>query len=182
MKTIKLFHYLAIIVLLLIVSQKAVAQIKTLTGKNITATDMDKFIKNQMDSLHIPAISISIIEDGKVVYYMAQGSKDSSNNPIDSNTLFEAASMTKPVFAYVVHKLVKRKILDLDTPLYKYYPDKDIEYDDRSKLITARMVLSHTTGLPNWRTGDTLAFIATPGTKYGYSGEGMNILEKLWSI
>jgi CubicO group peptidase (beta-lactamase class C family) len=84
--------------------------------------------------------------------------------------------MTKPVFAYAVHQLVKSHQLDLDTPLYRYYPYDDIDYDDRYKLITARMVLSHTTGFPNWRNGGELRIMSDPGTKYGYSGEGFEYL------
>lgn len=179
MKSLRPHQHLPIVFLLLCVSHKTIAQIKTLKGKNIAAIDVDKFIKNQMDSLEIPAISIAIIEDGRIVYYQASGVKNNEKQSIDTNTLFEAASMTKPVFAYAVHKLIKKHVLDLDTPLYKYYPYEDIQYDNRHKLITARMILSHTTGLPNWRDGAKLTFIATPGGKYGYSGEGYEYLGKV---
>ena len=179
MKNLKPYQRLLIVFLLLFVIQNTIAQIKTVKGKNLTAIDVDKFIKSQMDSLEIPAMSITIIEDGRIVYYQASGIKNSEKERIDTNTLFEAASMTKPVFAYAIHKLIKKNVLDLDTPLYKYYPYEDIQYDDRYKLITARMVLSHTTGFPNWRDGAKLAFIANPGDKYGYSGEGYEYLGKV---
>jgi len=179
MKSLRPHQYLLLGFLLLGLNQKTIAQIKTLKGKNITTNDVDKFIKNQMDSLEIPAMSIAIVEDGRIVYYQASGIKNNEKQNIDTYTLFEAASMTKPVFAYAVHKLIKKRILDLDTPLYKYYPYEDIQYDDRHKLITARMVLSHTTGFPNWRDGSKLAFIASPGEKYSYSGEGYEYLGKV---
>lgn len=180
MKNLRTQLHLLLFFVLVVLSHKTIAQIKTLEGKNITTSDVDKFIKKQMDSLEIPAISIAIIEDGKIVYYQASGIKNNEKLSIDTYTLFEAASMTKPVFAYAVHKLIKKGFLDLDTPLYKYYPYEDIQYDDRNKLITARMVLSHTTGLPNWREdGSKLAFIANPGEKYGYSGEGYEYLGKV---
>lgn len=178
MKSLRHQHLL-IVFLLLCVSHSTVAQIRTLKGDNLTAIDVDRFIKSQMDSLEIPAMSIAIVEDGRMVYYQASGVKNNEKQTIDTNTLFEAASMTKPVFAYAVHKLIKKEVLDLDTPLYKYYPYEDIQYDNRHKLITARMVLSHTTGLPNWRDGSKLAFIAAPGDKYGYSGEGYEYLGKV---
>jgi len=160
---------------MLCIVQQGNAQVKTLKGHRISGKEMDCFVARQMDSLKIPAISIAIIQDGKIVYYKATGIKNEKGDPIDSNTLFEAASMTKPVFAYAVHKLVQQGRMSLDTPLYRYYPYDDIDYDDRYKLITARMVLSHTSGLPNWRNGD-LKIDTTPGTKYGYSGEGFQYL------
>jgi CubicO group peptidase (beta-lactamase class C family) len=77
---------------------------------------------------------------------------------------------------------VDRGVLDLDTPLYTYLPYEDISHDDRYKLITARMVLTHRTGFPNWRTGK-LEIKFTPGTEVSYSGEGFvylgKVLEKL---
>lgn len=156
--------------------QKLQAQIKTPSGKSLTQVEIDQFIKLQMDSLQIPALSIAMVENEKVVYYHASGIKNSKHEPIDTNTLFEAASMTKPVFAYAVHKLVAKGVLNLDTPLYQYYPYDDIDYDDRYKLITARKVLAHTSGFPNWRSNDELTINAYPGTEYHYSGEGYEYL------
>ncbi|MFC1526441.1 serine hydrolase domain-containing protein [Candidatus Latescibacterota bacterium] len=69
-------------------------------------------------------------------------------------------------------------MLDWDTPLYTYLPYEDIAHDERYKLITARMVVSHTTGFPNWRSG-RLEILFTPGSQYGYSGEGFEYLGKV---
>jgi CubicO group peptidase (beta-lactamase class C family) len=99
---------------------------------------------------------------------------------VDSNTLFEAASVTKPVFAFAVQRLAERGVIDLDKPLYLYLPYPDIEYDERYKLITARHVLTHRTGFPNWRSMNAdgkLDLKFTPGTKYNYSGEGFEYLK-----
>lgn len=164
--------------LLLCLAQPAAAQIRTLKGTVLSGKDIDAFVRRQMDSLKIPALSIAIIQSGRMMYYKATGVKNDRGEPVDSNTLFEAASMTKPVFAYAVHRLVQQGRISLDTPLCRYYPYDDIEYDDRYKRITARMVLSHTTGFPNWRGGGgsplTIGF--EPGSKYGYSGEGYEYL------
>lgn len=76
-------------------------------------------------------------------------------------------------------KMVEQGILDLDQPLYTYLPYPDIAHDDRYKLITARMVLSHTSGFPNWRffnEDNKLDIKFTPGTQYFYSGEGFEYL------
>ena len=99
---------------------------------------------------------------------------------VDENTLFEAASVTKPVFAFAVQRLAERGIIDLDKPLYLYLPYPDIEYDERYKLMTARHVLTHRTGFPNWRwmnEDGKLNLKFTPGTSYNYSGEGFEYLK-----
>ena len=103
----------------------------------------------------------------------------------------------KAVFTYLSLLLVKEGTLDLDRPLWQYL-DKplpeynnysDLKGDDRWKLITARMCLSHTTGFPNWRFLDAhtgnynrngkLAIYFTPGTRYAYSGEGFALLQRV---
>lgn len=167
-------------ILLLLVSicvtQSLNAQIKTLKGENLSSTAIDKFIQQQMDSLKIPALSIAFIKNNKIVYYKATGVRNAEHGRVDNNTIFEAASMTKTVFAYAVLKLVKERVLSLDTPLYKYYPYDDISSDERYKLITARMVLDHSTGFPNWRENNKLTINFTPGSKFGYSGEAFEYL------
>ena len=62
---------------------------------------------------------------------------------VNDNTLFEAASCTKPVFSFAVQRLAEREIIDLDKPLYLYLPYPDIAYDERYKLMTAKHVLTH---------------------------------------
>jgi CubicO group peptidase (beta-lactamase class C family) len=167
------------------------AQICTLSGHRITKVEMEQFLKKQMDSLSIPGLSIAIINHNKIVYKRALGVANiNTREKIDKKSIFEAASLSKPVFAYFVMKLVEKGILNLDTPLYKYMPYPDIERDERYKLITARIVLSHQTGFPNWRYfemadsnmhikyGD-LYLKFTPGTQFSYSGEGYHYLAQV---
>ncbi|HTE31835.1 MAG TPA: serine hydrolase [Chryseolinea sp.] len=138
---------------------------------------IDQFIETYQKYYKIPAVSLALIKDGNVVYHKAYGVKNSfTKEPVNDSTLFEAASITKPVFSYAVQRLAERGLIDLDKPLYEYLPYKDIEYDDRYKLITGRHVLTHRTGFPNWREGK-LVINFTPGTKYSYSGEGMQYLQ-----
>jgi hypothetical protein len=99
---------------------------------------------------------------------------------VDHETVFQAGSVSKTVFAYAVMKLVERNILDLDTPLTRYSPIRILEGDPRLDLITARHVLSHTSGLPNWRSErNPLSIRFTPGERYLYSGEGYSYLQSV---
>jgi CubicO group peptidase (beta-lactamase class C family) len=97
---------------------------------------------------------------------------------VDADTVFEAASLSKPVFAYAVLKLVDAGKLDLDAPISKYLPGDYVD-DPRQSAITARRVLSHTTGFPNWRPpGQPLKIHFAPGERFSYSGEGFVYLQK----
>jgi CubicO group peptidase (beta-lactamase class C family) len=128
----------------------------------------------------VPGLSIALIKDSKTIWARGFGYKNAeTKEPVDDNTMFEAGSLSKPVFAYAVLKMVEKGQLDLDAPLSKYLPAY-IENDERLSLITARRVLSHTTGFPNWRPmGKPLLIHFTPGEKFSYSGEGFVYLQKV---
>lgn len=128
----------------------------------------------------VPGLSVALIKDSKAVWSRGFGVKSAkTKEPVDDDTMFEAASLSKPVFAYAVLKMVEKGQLDLDAPLSKYLPAY-IENDARLNLITARRVLSHTTGFPNWRPmGKPLIIHFTPGEKFSYSGEGFVYLQKV---
>ena len=120
-----------------------------------------------------------IVDRGAPTWNRGFGVKDTASlEPITSDTIFTACSLTKPVFAYFVMKLSERGVLNLDTPLTKFSSERYLENDPRLDLITARHVLSHTTGFQNWREEDQqpLSIHFTPGEKFGYSGEGFSYL------
>ena len=152
-------------------------------GKKINVTELDAFLLKTMDSLEIPGLDIAIIENAAVTYHRTFGvTNTDTKEKINDKTIFEAASMSKPLFAYFVMKQVDKGLIDLDTPLYKYLPYPDIEYDARYKLITARLVLSHQTGFQNWRYDEPskkLEIMFDPGTDFSYSGEGYQYLAKV---
>ena len=149
------------------------------TAGPIDAEALDRVLKAYLDYFKIPGMSVAVIKDWKVVYHRGLGVRNTqTQEPVTDDTVFEAASMTKPVCAYIVLRLVDRGVLKLDTPLYTYLPYEDIAYDDRYKLITARMVLTHRSGFPNWRSGK-LDIKFTPGTQFSYSGEGFVYLGKV---
>lgn len=156
--------------------------IQSTDDKEVVNTNLDRYIKNQLDSLNIAGVSISIIQDHKVVFSRSFGVKNLiTKKPVTKNTLFEVCSLSKPVFAYFVMLQVEKGVLDLDTPLYTYLINPDIEKNDWHKLITARMVLTHTSGLPNWRDSNNgdLNIHFKPGTEYRYSGEAFQYLKRV---
>ena len=144
---------------------------------------IDPFIKQLMDSTQGPGLSIAIIRGNSVRYSNGYGlTKADSTQRVTSETVFDAASLSKPVFAYAVLQLVEQGLIDLDKPLFEYLPYPDVAADERYKKITARMVLSHRTGFPNWRKNrrlPELAMVTAPNERFGYSGEGYVYLQKV---
>ena len=136
-----------------------------------------------MGARQVPGVSIAVIRDARIVWTGHFGVRDRVTGvPVDDATVFSAQSMSKPVFAYRVMKLCEQGVLDLDAPLTRYTRDIFVKDDPRLHDITTRRVLSHTTGLPNWRTpGDPLRINFTPGSKWSYSGEGYHYLQSIVS-
>lgn len=128
----------------------------------------------------IPALGIGYIEEGKIKQISVFGELEKGESaPI--NTIWNVASMAKPMTALVALKLINAGKWDLDEPVYKYYTDPDVAYDPSSKLLTTRIILSHQTGFTNWRGNyedGKLKFEFEPGTSYQYSGEGYEYLRK----
>jgi CubicO group peptidase (beta-lactamase class C family) len=154
-------------------------------ARNFTTANarlLDEYINKQMAYFEIPGASLAVIKNGKLIYHQVYGvSNIETGIPVTAKTLFEAGSVTKPVFAFVVMRLVEKKVLNLDQPLYQLLSFDEVAQDERYKLITARLVLSHKTGLPNWAQRDStghfnLSF--SPGTEFGYSGEGYEYLKR----
>ncbi|HEY1023307.1 MAG TPA: serine hydrolase domain-containing protein, partial [Flavisolibacter sp.] len=170
--------------------------ISRLDGSKISAADLDRHVQRLQQAANVHGIGISIFNRNKVVYKKTFGFKRSdTKEPLQTNTNFYGASLSKAVFAVLVMKLVEEGILDLDKPLQSYLPRPIYDYepatrwhddyrslrnDSLYKKITARMCLSHTTGFPNWRwdeKDETLRVKFEPGSRYGYSGEGMVYLQ-----
>ena len=128
----------------------------------------------------MPTLGLGIIENGKLKQVKVFGEvKKGVSAPY--NTIFNVASLTKPVTAMVALRLSSLGKWNLNEPIYKYWTDPDITKDLRSKKLTTRIILSHQTGFPNWRwmnADKKLNFQFEPGTKYQYSGEGLEYLRK----
>jgi CubicO group peptidase (beta-lactamase class C family) len=158
-----------------------VAPLKTSVKKKELAARLESLIPQLMSEGDVPGLSVLVIRDGKVFWQRAFGVKNAeTKEPVTDTTVFEAASLSKPVFAYGVLKFADTGQFDIDTPLVKYLPGAYVESDERLNQITARMVLSHRTGFPNWRPrGGALKIHFTPGEKFSYSGEGFVYLQKV---
>jgi CubicO group peptidase (beta-lactamase class C family) len=124
------------------------------------------------------AIGTALIRDGKVVWTGVAGAQ-TDKQPATRDTLFNIASMTKPVTAELVMRLVQAGRIGLDEPIAAVWMDPDIVGDARARRLTPRLALSHQTGLPNWRPeNQRLIFAREPGTGYIYSGEGLELVAR----
>lgn len=127
----------------------------------------------------VPGLGIAVIESGRVWTRGFGQAIEETSQSVSDRTVFEAASLGKPVFAYAVLRLVDEKALDLERPLYQYLPLPETD-NPRMRQVTARHVLSHTTGLPNWRREPGFLTPATePGTSFSYSGEAYFYLQRV---
>jgi len=144
------------------------------------ARELEAEIPGLMRSTKVPGLSVAVFRRGAIIWQRGFGVKDrDSGAPVDSSTLFQAASMSKPLFAYAVLKQCEKGTLDLDTPLTKYTRRRLLDGDPRLDRITARHILCHSSGLvPDWRSpNDPLRIAFTPGEKWSYSGEGYYYLQ-----
>jgi CubicO group peptidase (beta-lactamase class C family) len=129
----------------------------------------------------VPGIQLVCIKsDKEEILNLGTISKE-SNSKVTDSTIFEAASLSKCVFAYAVLRLYDRGVLSLDTPLIHYIGsyERFDSTDPRYNRITARMVLRHSTGLPNWGDDKYARLIFTPDSMFSYSGEGFQYLQRV---
>jgi CubicO group peptidase (beta-lactamase class C family) len=135
-------------------------------------------IARVLKRFRVPGASIALVERGAVAWSEAFGvCRGEGGSPIGAETVFAVASLSKPPFAHLVVRLCERGLLDLDTPLADLCPEPYDAYglDAHApdlKDITARQVLSHTSGLGNWQKEDIGRIGFPPGSRWHYSGEG----------
>jgi CubicO group peptidase (beta-lactamase class C family) len=198
-------RYVACLIILFLIfscaEQPQTNQILKIDGSSISRNKLSDRIQSLVDSAEVTGISIIVFNQDTVAYQEAFGySNLEEKDSLRLNHIFYGASLSKAVFGYIVARLSKDGLIDLDKPLQDYLDEplpeiafqkewkgfQDLTHDDRYKSLTARMCLSHTTGFPNWRwisrTGEfqpegKLQFYFDPGTDYSYSGEGINLLQ-----
>ncbi|SDR12212.1 CubicO group peptidase, beta-lactamase class C family [Pseudoxanthomonas sp. CF385] len=165
------------------------------TGHSIpTRTALDAEAAAAMKAAQANGLAIAVIDAGKVVHVAAYGQRNAKGDPLQTATVMYGASLTKAVFAYTVLQLVDEGRLDLDRPIATYFdtpltdypaedaygPWPDLAGDERWKAITARHLLTHSSGFANFaylEPDEKLRIHFAPGSRYAYSGEGLILLQ-----
>ena len=155
---------------------------------------IDTTIASAMAEVRANGMAVAVIDAGQVIYVRAIGRRNEAGEPLLVDTAMVAASLTKPVFAYLVMQLADEGRIDLDAPIERYleqplpsYPSQppyprwsDLSGDERWRAITPRMLLSHSSGLPNLpvlEPDGKLRLHFDPSARFAYSGAGMNLLQ-----
>jgi len=180
------------LVIAMLVSRVAAAapdKLVRLDGSTITVAEVEKFIAQQMQAAHVAGLAIAVLQRGEVAYVKAFGERDTAKHlPLEVDTVMYGASLTKAMFATVVAELATRGGIDLERPVVELLKKPwsqlprftDLAGDPRASKITARMLLTHTAGFANLRylePDGRLHLHFEPGTKYAYSGDGINLLQ-----
>lgn len=178
-------------------NQVVTSPITRLDGKRLSAERVTRIVQDLMAKGKVPGLALAIINDSKVVFLNGFGMRNVARSlPVETETVMYAASLTKSAFATMCMQLVDEGVLRLDIPVERQlskpiaeFPDhSDLANDPRFHFLTPRMLLCHTSGLPNVRwlksdgTMDENAILKVeiePGQRYAYSGEGINLLGTL---
>ncbi|HEY0252313.1 MAG TPA: serine hydrolase domain-containing protein [Kofleriaceae bacterium] len=153
-------------------------RIPKLDGTAIEPSQIDAIVNRELHAHAVTGASVTVFAHGVPVFARAYGN-------LTQDSVVEAASLTKPAFAYTVMTLVDEHVIDLDRPIYLDLPDPPDPYravvdDPRWKQLTPRILLSHTSGFANFARFEddgVLRFHFTPGTRYAYSGQGLELLQ-----
>ncbi|HYV54927.1 MAG TPA: serine hydrolase domain-containing protein [Chitinophagaceae bacterium] len=189
------FHsYFLILVIIPVISFSQT--VTRLDDSKISSAELDNKVQQLMKDGNVQGLAITVFNENKPVYKKVFGYKRfDTKEPLQTNTNFYGASLSKAVFAVLVMKMVEEKVIELDKPLESYLPQPvsaygkgtswnqdytDLKGDSLHKKITARMCLDHTSGFPNWRwyePDQKLRVDFEPGSGYSYSGEGLCYLQ-----
>jgi CubicO group peptidase (beta-lactamase class C family) len=160
---------------------------------------IEVMMRDRMTEMHIPGLSYGVIIDGELVMNRGIGVRDvASGAPVDADTVFRIASMSKSFTGLAILKLRDMGKLSLDDPVERYVPELRAWQPPTQDAgpITIRQLLSHTGGLPEDNPfGDRLLdlspgdfsvwlsngvpFSNAPGTTFEYSNLGFMLLGKV---
>ncbi len=190
-----------ILLVLLGCAEQNVDMVHRIDASTITVLQLSDRIQELVDTADVTGLTVTVFNGDTLAYRRAFGYANyEKDDSLRTDQVFYGASLSKAVFGFIVAKLVEEGKIDLDRPLQEYFPvpipelpfEKEwrgfanLTDDPRYKDITARMCLSHTTGLPNWRwisrAGEftpegKIHFFFDPGSRYSYSGEGIKLLQ-----
>jgi len=179
----KLVFLLGFLALISVHSRAQQGKTFAIGGRVLTADALTDSLRQLMAGADVSGMSIAVIDHNNIVYSNGLGERGTvPDSAVNRETIFEAASLSKSFLVFVANKLIDEGKLDLDKPLYEYLPYPPLEHDARYKRITARMILSHSSGIENWmreNNPDTLDIVSDPGTTYVYSGEGFQYLARV---
>lgn len=158
---------------------RACAQLKPEVSGDRIVANLQRYVPELMQQARVPGAAVAVVREGRVLWAGGFGVKSrQTGERVTENTVFAAASLSKPVFAYAALKMCERGELSLDLPLTSYTAKPYIS-DGRIQEVTARMVLSHTAGFPNWSGDEPVWFDFNPGSKFSYSSEGFIYLQSV---
>jgi CubicO group peptidase (beta-lactamase class C family) len=160
-------------------------------------------LQERMAHYNVPGVSLAIVENGEIKWAKGYGIANSENgSEVGTTTLFQAASISKPIAALAVLKMVEAGLVDLDEDVNLYLKDWKIPESNftQEKKVTLRGLLTHTAGItvhgfPGYATSDKFPSITEvlngngntakvyvdtiPGSIWRYSGGGYTIIEKV---
>lgn len=135
-------------------------------------------IQQAMEREPIAGLAVALLNDAGISHHCFGVQRLGETQAVDEQTIFAAASLTKPLVAYLALLLVEQGRIELDAPLRRYLTRPYLPEEPRADAITLRHLLSHQGGFPNWRPKDQpLVMHAAPGQQFRYSGEGYQYLQ-----
>jgi CubicO group peptidase (beta-lactamase class C family) len=146
--------------------------------KTAAQRKLDERVPGWLKDFNVTGVATAWIEKGQIAWTSFDGEQVPGGPPAGPATLYNVASLTKPVTAEIALRLASSGRISLDESMAAYWVDPDIKDNPWTKKLTPRMVLAHETGFPNRRyeTNNVLTFQHEPGTTFGYSGEGFEYL------
>lgn len=159
-----------------------------------TADAVASAAREAMAQTGAKGMAVAVIDDGVVTSVQTFGVRNAAGDPLTPDTIMYGASLTKALFGFYTLMLVDEGRLSLDTPVAAMLPRPlpdygnldaygnwaDLAGDERWRRVTPRMTLNHATGFANFsflEPDQTLKFHFDPGSRYGYSGEGVMLLQ-----
>ena len=165
----------------------------------------EKMLTDMRENRHVPGVSIAVVHQGRIDWAKGYGVRENGKTePVDTATLFQAASISKPVSAVAALRLVAQGRLTLDEDVNLHLVSWKVPINRYTKVrsVTLRQLLSHSSGLtmhgvPEFSAGDELPTlvqildgswpraadsvrpVVEPGTAFRYSGGGYIVVQLL---
>lgn len=128
-------------------------------GAGADAADLDSFIAEAMERYGVPGAAVAVVHNNFPVLIRGYGSRDvGSDSPVDEDTIFQLASNTKPMTAFVLGSLIDEGPTGWDVPIIDALPELELMDSYATQHLTLRDAFDHRSGLPAFG-GDLLAHI-----------------------